>query len=71
MSILVYILAALLIGCVSQLPKVPTTPIRDTNGQLHEYLHAPKIGDENFCVIHTTYETIEKAVTLKIDLADN
>ncbi len=70
MNILVYILAAFVIGCVGHIPEVPTTPIRDHKGTLHEYLHAPKIGDENFCVQHMAYETIEKVVKKEIDLAE-
>jgi len=71
MSILVYIVTAIIIGTISHLPSVPTSTIRDQQGILHEYIHNVEIGETNYCVIHMTTETIEKIVTKKIDLATN
>ena len=69
MSIYFYIAATITVLLLSQ--PLDTTPIRDHKGELHEYLGAPKLGDDNFCVIHGQDETILKVVKADIDLAKN
>jgi len=69
MSIYFYIAATITILLLSE--PLETVPIRDHTGELHEYLSPPKLGNDNFCVIHNEDETIIKVVTPDIDLAKN
>ena len=69
MSIYFYI--AVTVSVLLLTEPLDTTPIRDHKGELHEYLGEPKIGDDNFCVIHGQDETITKVVKRSIDLAKN
>ena len=69
MSIYFYIAATITVLLLSE--PLDTISIRDHKGELHEYLGQPKIGDDNFCVIHGQDETITKVVKPNIDLAKN